>query len=477
VLDQPDPSRDDAAMTGPSAAVRPARRPDAVDLALIVLLGIGVVTLVALGRGLTFFADEWAVIGDRPIGLDTFLRPFNEHWLGVMTLVHRAMVETIGIGSYVPYLALLAALHAIVVAEVYLLARRWTWPVVALGIAVIVTFFGSGFENLFWAMQIGFIGSIALGFGALLVLDRSTDLLHAAASATLLTIGVMTSGFGLFMLALVGLDAVLDRRRWGIVPWLVIPAGTYLAWYLTLGRTGLATYGDPFTTENLLAVPMFVIDGLAEAMSSAFGVGRIGGLLVLVALVSIIVVRLLRRQPIPSRALACFGAIVVMYALLGLVRVGIDPQAAAYSRYSYLSGMLALLGWAVLIGRPALPTAPNRRLLVIAGAAILFVLSLTWNGRLLLAGRSLFAERADLTRAMVELGVSEPLPDGVRPDLSLVLVPSPVKLHAIVERYGSPLTDSLAGDAVPPISAGAREEALGRATNPPDWLLDQPWLP
>jgi hypothetical protein len=139
--------------------------------------------------------------------------------------------------------------------------------------------------------------------------------------------------------------------------------------------------------------------------------------------------------------------------------------------------MLALLGWAVLIGRPALPTAPNRRLLVIAGAAILFVLSLTWNGRLLLAGRSLFAERADLTRAMVELGLSEPLPSGVRADLSLILVPSPVKLHAIVERYGSPLTDTLAGDAVPAISDAAHDEALARAENPPDWLLEQPWLP
>ncbi|MGP1674482.1 MAG: hypothetical protein ACTS8Z_04620, partial [Candidatus Limnocylindrales bacterium] len=91
--------------------------------------------------------------------------------------------------------------------------------------------------------------------------------------------------------------------------------------------------------------------------------------------------------------------------------------------------------------------------------------------------RDLFAERADLTRAFIELGLSRPLPDGVDPALSLVLVPAPTKLAAIVDRYGSPLDDRLAGTAVPPISDGAREEALRRATEPPAWLLAQPWLP
>jgi hypothetical protein len=465
-------------MTPPPVGIASMRRrPDLFDAIVAGAIVAATITILWLGRGLTFFADEWAVIGDRPLGLDTFLRPFNEHWLGVTTFVHRLLVESIGLGSYLPYLALLVALHAIVVAEVYVLARRSTWPVIAAGIAIVAAFFGSGFENLFWAMQIGFVGAIAMGFAALLLLDGRPSAGRAVVATGLLTAGVMTSGFGLFMLALVGLDLLLDRERRRLILAVVVPTVVYGAWYLVLGRSGVATHGDPFTAQSLAAVPAFIFEGAAEALSSAFGVGRPIGRIGVVLVVAVIVVRLVRREPVSPRALACFGAIVAQYALLALVRGQMEADATYFSRYSYLSGMFALLGIAALLGRPAMPVRPRPRLLVVAALGALLVLSLVWNVRLLVAGRSLFGERADLTRAMVEIGLQPVLPDGVDPKLSLVLVPSPVRLAAIVERYGSPLADSLAGDAVPPISDTARAEALLRATHPPDWLLANPTLP
>ena len=417
-----------------------------------------------MGRGLTFFADEWAVIGDRPIGLGTFLRPFNEHWLGVMTLVHRAMVEVIGIGTYMPYLALLAALHVVVIWLVYVLVRRRTHPLIAVGVTAILAIFGSGFENLFWAMQIGFIGAIALGLGALLVLEQEGDgqpsRRRIALAVAMLTLGVMTSGFGLFMLVLVGLDVVLDRGRWRVIPPLVIPGLVYVAWYVTLGRQGLATYGDPFTIENLSAVPRFVFEGAAEAFSSALGVGRALGRFVVIGLAVALTVSAVRRVPIPGRALACFGAIVAMYALLGLVRANLDADATYYSRYSYLSGMFALMGLAALIGRRGMPEARPRRQAVVVGLIAVFALSVVWNARLLVAGRALFGERADLTRAMVELGLSEPLPEGVDPDLSLVLVPSPVRLEAIIAAL------RVAADGQPCRRCGRRRSLTRHAQKP-----------
>lgn len=452
-------------------------RPDRADIIVILAIAVASALLLWLGRGLTFFADEWAVIGDRPISLETFLRPFNEHWLGVTTLVHRLMVEAIGLESYLPFLAVLVALHALVVAQVYLIARRATLPLVAAGIAVILAFFGSGFENLFWAMQIGFVGAIAMGLGALLLLLDSPSRTRVIAATALLTLAVMTSGFGLFMLAFVGLDLLLDRRRWRVVPWLAIPAVVYGAWYLTLGRSGLATHVDPFTLESIAAVPGFVVGGLSEAFASALGVGRAGGLLAVVAVVGMIGFRLVTDRTVPTRAVACLGAIVVQYALLGLVRAQLEVDATYFSRYSYLSGVFALLAMASLIGRPTRVLLPRERLTVVAGAAAILTLSLIWNVRLLVEGQVIFAERADLTRAMVELGLAPELPDGVDPDLSLVLVPSPVKLRAIVERYGSPLADPLAGEALGPIPEDARTEALRRAIDPPAWLLAQPWLP
>ena len=450
------------------------RRPDRADAVVGLASVASFVFVVWLGRGLTFFADEWAVIEDRPIGVETFFRPFNEHWLGVTTLVHRALVETIGLGTYVPYLALVAALHLAVAWLVYVAARRLTNVPIAVAIAVVVLFFGSGFENLFWGMQIGFVGAVALGLAAYLVLDGEHRRGRAVGAAVLLTIAVMTSGFGLFMLAFVGLDVLLDRRRWGLLPAVVVPGLVWLTWYVAVGRTGVATHGDPFTLDQALAVPGFVLRGAGAAFGGAIGVGPLVGIVVAGAAAALTGWLTIARRTIPRPAVAAFGAIIAMYGLLALVRSQLDDvDASQYSRYTYLSGILVLLALAGLVGRVALPEAGRRRpALLGAGAAVLAV-SLTWNGALLIAGRELFADRADLTRAFIELGLERPLPDGVDPDLSLILVPAPSVLPRLLDRFGSPLSDALAPDAVRPIPDEAREEALRRARNPPDWLLSQ----
>ena len=77
------------------------------------------------------------------------------------------------------------------------------------------------------------------------------------------------------------------------------------------------------------------------------------------------------------------------------------------------------------------------------GVAIV-AFSLVWNVSLMLAGRALYAERADLTRALIVVGTTDPLPPGVDPNLNLVLVPSPVQLRSVLATYGSPMADRLA---------------------------------
>jgi hypothetical protein len=355
---------------------------------------------------------------------------------------------------------------------VYGLVRRRTLPLVAVGIALVVLVFGSGFENLFWGIQIGFVGATALGLGALLLLDDVPTLPgpgRAVAATGLLTIAVMTSGYGLFMLGLVGLDVLLDgrRRRW--VGLLVFPAALYGLWYLTLGRSGIDTYGDPFTPETIAALPRFIVDGMATAMGAAAGGGALMGRILGVALVAWIAYLAVHRRTIPRRAVACLLAIAAEYAIVGIVRAQLEVDASLYTRYAYLSGLLALITAASLIGRPTVPAA-RRSIAVTIGVAVL-AFSLVWNVTLLVAGRTLYAQRADLTRAFVTLGTTDPLPPGVDPALSLVLVPSPIELRRVIETYGSPMADALAPGSIPPVSAGALEDATRRAQDPPDWLL------
>ncbi len=216
----------------------------------------------------------------------------------------------------------------------------------AVGIALIVLFFGSGFENLFWGIQIGFVGATALGLGALLLLDDLPTLPgpgRALAATGLLVVAVMTSGYGLFMLGLVGLDVLLDprRRRW-VVP-LVVPAALYGLWYVTLGRSGIATYGNPFTPETLGALPRFIVDGMATAFGSAAGGGALAGRVLIVALVVRVAWLAAHRRSIPRRAIACLLAIAVEYTIVGIVRAQLEVDASLYTRYAYLSGILALI--------------------------------------------------------------------------------------------------------------------------------------
>ncbi len=447
-------------------------RPDIV----VIIATVGATgLLIWLGLGLTFFADEWTIISDRTVTPQDLVRPFNEHWLAGTILVYRTLLGLVGMGSYVPYLALLAILHVTVAILVYTLVRRRTLPWVAVGITLIVLFFGSGFENLFWGAQIGFVGATAMGLGALLLLDDVPTLPgpgRAAAATGLLIVAVMTSGYGLFMLGLVGLDVLLDPRRRKWVAPLLIPAALFGAWYVTLGRSTIATFGNPFTAERLSALPRFVVDGMATAIGSAAGGGALMGWILILALVVWVIYLAVHRRSIPRRAIACLLAIAVEYTIVGFVRTQIEGDASLYTRYAYLSGILALIAAASLIGRPTIPVA--RRPLALAVGVVILAFSLIWNVTLLVAGRQLYAERADLTRALVVLGTTDPLPSGVAPDLSLLLIPSPDELRRVIATYGSPMGNSIAPGSVPPVSEGAMAEATARAQDPPDWLLALP---
>ena len=333
--------------TGAGLAIRPARDRGDRRLAAVVAVGL----LVWLGLGLTFFADEWTIIADRAVTAEDLLRPFNEHWLAVTIVVYRAMLELVGMDSYVPYLALLAVLHAAVALLVYALVRRRTLPWVAVGITVIVLLFGSGFENLFWRGQIGFVGATALGLGALLLLDDVPTLPgpgRAAAATGLLIVAVMTSGYGLFMLGLVGLDLVLDpkRRKWAFP--LLNPGRTLRGVVPDAWPERHRDVRRPVHVGDLRGAPWIYrrwdgdrvrFRGRWRGSGRADPYRRVGGWIVYLAV---------RRRSIPRRAIACLLAIAAEYTIVGFVRVRLEVDASLYTRYAYLSGLLALIA----IGEP-----------------------------------------------------------------------------------------------------------------------------
>ena len=450
------PTTDGRAADGPASSV------DRSLIAFVAIAMAAAIILIWLGFGMTFFADEWAFIEDRSLGDPlSWFRPHNEHWVTIPVLLYRLLVETVGIGSYVPYHVLLLALHFAVAAVVYRLTARSAGPRFALIGATVVLFLGGGFENLYWSFQISFVGSTLLGLVAMEMSDSEPSARSAWIVAGLLLASLATSGVGVVVSIAVGIEWLVDRRWRQYVPYLVVPAAIFLIWYLAFGQYGLNADRDPVSAASIASIPRFVADGLATVLGVVAGVPAEFGLLVLVAVIVAVGVRHPRRLRSP-RVMGIALAIVAQYALAALIRAHLFEGQAEYTRYLYAPAVLAIVAAGVLVRGIKRTAVGRKRLVTTAGLAVWATTALILNGRLLLAGRELFLQRADLTRALVTVALEPELPPGVDPGRSLVLVPSPEALRRIAEQYGDPRTDRLVPGSVRPIPPEVLAEARRR---------------
>jgi len=410
--------------------------------------------LIWMGRGLTFFSDEWAFIEGRSLfDPPTWFAPHNEHWSTVPIVVYRLLMEVFGLRTYVPYLAVLIGLHVLAAAAVFLLLRRWTGSPAALAGGILVLFFGSGFENLFWAFQIASVAAVAAGLWTVWLLQEPPTAARAGAVVLLLVLSLATSGLALIFLVIVTLT-MLQRPAWRpYAPGLVVPVLVYLVWYLWIGGTGISVVRNPFSLDQLLQAPWFVAEGVENSIGALTGLRPVFSGIVFVGLVLGLLEAVVRGHRVPVPTIALTFGLILQYALIAVVRAGVTVGQSGYTRYTYLGGILALLAIAAMAGSIPLPAAPVRRRALFVGATLVLEVALVFNLQLLVAGRDFFLVRAQFTRALISASLAETPPDGVDPSRSLVIVPSPESLRRIEAAYGLPLTDSLALDAVQPAPA------------------------
>ena len=412
--------------------------------------------LLWMGRGLTFFSDEWAFIETRSLfDVQTWFAPHNEHWSTVPIVIYRLLMEVVGLRTYVPYLAVLIGLHVAVAAAVFVLLRRWTGPLAALGGGTLVLFLGSGFENLYWAFQIGFVGTIAAGLWMVWLLDGPAGSRRAAAVVGLLVVSLATSGLALVFLGIAAILMLMrpDWRRFA--PGLLVPLLVYAAWYVLVGNAGLAADRDPLSLERVLQAPWFVAEGLENAVGAITGVGSVLAGIVVVLLLLGLLDAVVRGHRVPAPTIALSAGLVLEYALIALTRAGVTFGQSDYTRYTYLGAILVLLAIAAMAGSLPMPSVRWRRQAIFVGATLVLELAIVLNVQLLVAGRDFFLVRAQFTRALIAEAVTHDGSDGVDLARSLVAVPSPDSLRQIGARYGLPTSDAL----VP-----------GDVTQAPDWI-------
>ena len=282
-------------------------------LVLTAAAALAVIVILGLARGLSFQGDEWAYIGLRHLTLESMLQPHNEHLAFLHVLVYRGLVEAIGTGSYLPFLAVLMACHVAMAAGVYALLRRAVASEAAVAGAVLLLFLGSGFDNLLWAFQIGFVGAAALGVWALVAADRPM------LSAGLLTAALWTQGDALFYVAPVAL-LIADRR------WLALPVVSYAAWLLLVGRESVPLPPPgPFLE--------YVVRLVGSVVGGAAGFGPLAGLVV----GGLIAGALVARRTMPSRfVVGGILGLASMAIVLAIGRAHFGPEQAEAPRYIYV---------------------------------------------------------------------------------------------------------------------------------------------
>lgn len=392
--------------------------------------------ILLLSRGYTFYFDEWDFIQHAPDwGWSSFLQPHNEHPVMLPRLIYAALLSTFGLHTYAPYMVVLMVLHGAGALLLFELVRRRAGDLVAVACAAMLLVLGAGWENLLWAFQIAFVGSVACGLGMLLALDSPPTQRTGALAAALLTASLMFSGIGLFFGVVAAVRLGLDSPRRRELIWFVPVGLAFAAWYLAFGHSGAPTVPPP-SAANVFLLPAYVGWGLAGSVAGIIGVTGLPALAVLLVAVFILGFAWWRQRPDPL-ALGLAAGLLTFYVVTGLTRAQVGLDQSASGRYVYVGAVF----WLILLADAArrLPWSGTWRP---ALAALVFLAC--FNSSVLLvayaAGKAAVMQReiADLQALAVERSDNCLDPGGAVDPLVMPYVTSPTLYFRAVDRFGDP---------------------------------------
>jgi hypothetical protein len=402
---------------------------------LVVLAALAVsAAILWLAHGYTFYFDEWTFILSAPDWTwATLLKPHNEHPVMLTRAIYATLLATVGLRSYLSYMAVLLALHATSVTLLFEVIRRRSGDLVAMASAALLLALGAGWEDLLWAFQIQFIGSVACGLGMLLALQGRANRRNLLIAAVLLTASLMFSGVGLFFgVAAAVLLGVSGRRRDWI--WFT-PIGVALAaWFVFFGRGGGSA--TPLSPGDVATLPLYVLWGLGASVGGLIGVSDWVGLGVLVVAV-LAVAYAWRRDGLDPFPLGVAAGVVSFYAVTGLIRVQIGYQQSGASRYTYVAAVF----WLLLLADAA-RRLPWRGTWRPALVAVLFLACFN-SGALLF--EFAIAKSVQMQRQMADLQALGAVrgnpcldPSGAVDPLVMPVETSPALYYRAIDRYGDP---------------------------------------
>jgi hypothetical protein len=331
-------------------------------------------------------------------------------------------------------MAVLLALHATSVILLFELMRRRAGDLIGIACAALLLVIGSGWENLLWAFQMSFVGSVACGLGVLLALESNVRW-RMPIAAVLLTVSLTFSAIGFFfgLAAAVRIIATRDRRP--DLLWLAPVGLAFGAWFLTYGVHGTGSAAGT-SIGNLSVLPLYTLWGLGSSVAGLIGEGGWPGILLLV-LGAAAVGYSWWRGGFDSVALGTAIALVAFYLVTGLVRGQIGYEQSGAGRYVYVGAVF----WLILLGDAArrLPWHDTWRPAMVA---LLFLACFNSGAVLVEFGT---AKAAQMQRQMADLQALAAMkddrclnPSGAVDTLVMPVETEPARYYRAIDRYGDP---------------------------------------
>jgi hypothetical protein len=297
------------------------------------LMLLELLLLLYMGRGLTFFYDEWDFVQhDYGGGIHSLLAAHVGNIALFPVVVYKILFHLVGLNHYAVFRLVVILLHLISGGLVFLLAARRIPRAPALLVAALILFLGAAWEDLLWAFQIGYLLSIAAGLATWLLLERE-DRPGDIVATLCLIISVGSSSLGIAVMIGVAVELAW-QRQWRRAWIVVVPAVLYLLWYLGYGESQI-------TTNELINAPGFVEDLAAAAFGGLIGRSLDWGRpLALVGLL-VLLRRLVRPVPVSPRLAGLIAAGLSLWMITAAARSTISPPET--SRYVYLGAVVIVL--------------------------------------------------------------------------------------------------------------------------------------
>jgi hypothetical protein len=369
--------------------------------ALIAAMALSALTILLLGRNLTFWSDEldWLTFGG-DFGAGSLLTPHGSHLIATTRVVYEGLPRIFGV-SYLPFRILgIVCLQACAVL-VFILVRRRMGGVVAVFPAIILLFFGSAQDMFLSPLGIPFTLSIAFGLGALALVEQNqfrTDVL----ACLLLILSGMSHSFGTIIAGGVLVYLLVERSRRREVWIAIVPLALWIAWWVWAQQfdQGIASSG------NLLGAPIFIVQAAGAAIEGILGIPvgadpipewmatsiRVVFDIVAIALMALLGVRLRRGGSTPWT----WAYLATVFAFwFGIALSEGEGREATTPRYLYFGAIMIILIAAELKRGERIPSRFARPLVAA------FAFALACNVGLMFHAVSGFNEEAANVRATI----------------------------------------------------------------------------